>query len=301
MSRKKTNYLPVFISYWFALLANFTKGFKVCILIALIGWPICGKSQDNRKGSFYVNWGYNRSWYSNSDIHFKGEGYDFTLLNAPATDNPEKFDANIYLHPIYFTVPQFNFRMGYFINDKYSLSLGWDHMKYFLKENIYVNISGYLEEEAHDYYHFNLNNEPFYLARNFMEYEHSDGFNYVRLNLDRYDNIWTKGKFDIIWTSGIGWGSALTWSDFSWGSKRYRNKPHHAGFNLSINAGPQFEFNNRFYLNSTFMAGQSWLYDVQIRYGRDDKATQNFQFFQYYIVAGYRFRINRKKDKSNSE
>ena len=32
-----------------------------------------------KKGNFFLSWGYNWSWYSNSDIKFKGENYNFEL------------------------------------------------------------------------------------------------------------------------------------------------------------------------------------------------------------------------------
>ena len=31
------------------------------------------------KGKIFVYWGWNRGYYSNSDIHFTGDGYDFIL------------------------------------------------------------------------------------------------------------------------------------------------------------------------------------------------------------------------------
>jgi hypothetical protein len=44
--------------------------------------------QTNKKGSYYITWGYNRSTYADSDIRFVGPGYDFTLLDAKALDAP---------------------------------------------------------------------------------------------------------------------------------------------------------------------------------------------------------------------
>ena len=34
-----------------------------------------------RKGAIFLYWGWNRAIYSNSDVHFRGNGYDFTLHN----------------------------------------------------------------------------------------------------------------------------------------------------------------------------------------------------------------------------
>jgi hypothetical protein len=39
------------------------------------------------------------------------------------------------------TIPQTNFRIGYFINDHYSIALGVDHMKY-VAQNQVANITG---------------------------------------------------------------------------------------------------------------------------------------------------------------
>ena len=43
-------------------------------------------------GSLYFSWGYNRDWYTRSDIRFKNtktDNYDFTFLNAHASDKPD--------------------------------------------------------------------------------------------------------------------------------------------------------------------------------------------------------------------
>jgi hypothetical protein len=40
------------------------------------------------------------------------------------------------------TIPQTNFRIGYFINDHYSIALGVDHMKYVMAQNQVANITG---------------------------------------------------------------------------------------------------------------------------------------------------------------
>ena len=39
----------------------------------------------------YFYWGYNRDYFSHSDIHFHGPGYDFTVYDVTARDRPEKF------------------------------------------------------------------------------------------------------------------------------------------------------------------------------------------------------------------
>lgn len=80
---------------------------------------------ENRKGKITILCGWNRGWYSNSDIHFTGENYDFTLDNVIAKDRQTKFDPSIYFHPKWITIPQTNLRIGYFIKDNYEISIGF--------------------------------------------------------------------------------------------------------------------------------------------------------------------------------
>lgn len=44
-------------------------------------------------------WGWNRGWYNNSDIQFKGTDYNFKLQNVVAKDRPSDFDFNTYFNP----------------------------------------------------------------------------------------------------------------------------------------------------------------------------------------------------------
>src|SRR4051812_30483335 len=64
------------------------------------------------KGTFYFSWGYNKDWYSKSDIHFvskSSDEYDFIIYDARAHDRPqfdEVFQSDI-------SIPQFIYRIGY--------------------------------------------------------------------------------------------------------------------------------------------------------------------------------------------
>lgn len=66
------------------------------------------------KGSFYFAWGYNKDWFSKSDIHFESKGkdnYSFTILNVKAKDKPKLdhiFDTNV-------SIPQYIYRFGYYL------------------------------------------------------------------------------------------------------------------------------------------------------------------------------------------
>jgi hypothetical protein len=71
------------------------------------------------------------------------------------------------------TIPQTNFRIGYFINDHYSIALGVDHMKY-VTQNQVANITEYKY-----WIHSMEFHTPTEITENFLMYEHTDGLNYI--------------------------------------------------------------------------------------------------------------------------
>ncbi len=105
---------------------------------------------ESNKGKFFFFWGYNFSSYAKSDIHFTGPNYDFILHDVKAADRPTKFGST-YFDPSRLTIPQFNLHFGYYIKDNYSISLGWDHMKYVVDIPQQVKISGFIGEVFRPY------------------------------------------------------------------------------------------------------------------------------------------------------
>lgn len=105
-------------------------------------------SLQNKKGDFYMYWGWNRGFYSTSDIRFSGEDYDFTIQDVVAHDRQTPFNTYDYFHPLRITIPQFNARIGYFIRDNYTISIGADHMKYIVDSNQVVTMNGYIQNSG---------------------------------------------------------------------------------------------------------------------------------------------------------
>ena len=140
----------------------------------------------HNKGKFFFYWGGNRGYYSTSDIRFTGADYDFTLENASAHDRPKGYHID-YINPSKITIPQTNFRMGYFFNDHYNISVGWDHMKYVMSQNKVVSYSGnYPNEGTFDE---SLPGNEVLLTDKFLTFEHTDGLNYIHVEITRVDDI----------------------------------------------------------------------------------------------------------------
>lgn len=106
--------------------------------------PPVSQFRIHEKGKFFLTWGYNRSWYEKSDIHFTGQGHDFIAYDVKATDRPSKLSLS-YITPTEWSIPQFNFHIGYFFTNKYSVSIGWDHMKYVAINYQIFKVYGYMD------------------------------------------------------------------------------------------------------------------------------------------------------------
>ena len=91
----------------------------LCLSLTFFTNSSAQNTANYNKGDIYSYWGWNWSWYSKSDIHFKGDNYDFTIHNVSAQDRQTAFTLDKYLNPSSMTIPQYNFRVGYFIKEKY--------------------------------------------------------------------------------------------------------------------------------------------------------------------------------------
>ncbi|MBL0315439.1 MAG: hypothetical protein IPP69_06505 [Flavobacteriales bacterium] len=245
----------------------------------------------SRYRSFYVTWGYNRAYYNKSDIHFKGDGYDFTLYDVRAEDMPEKFSPSTYLNPTQFTVPQFNFRAGYYFRKNTAISLGWDHMKYHIIPTQLLRIDGNIDESISNLTNYTgqFNNEYILYSSSFMDYHHSDGFNFIRVALERRAplvNFGHSGKHLIAMNACASIGTMMPWTDFTFFGVNHRNKPHFAGYGASLHAGLRYEFLNYFFVQVAAQAGWSNLPDIMLEDHLPSRADQKIVFFERTWAIG---------------
>lgn len=252
---------------------------------------------ESNKGKFFAHWGYNFSSYNKSDIHFRGPGYDFTLHNVKAGDRPTKFGTT-YFDPSRLTIPQFNLHFGYFFKDNYSISLGWDHMKYVMDIPQRVKITGFIEDHISDpglptgEYAGEYNGEYIEVGPDMLTFEHTDGYNFASVGIERYDDIIVnrKGKQVLTMETGVDVGLVVPRSDvhlFGEGKNHYWNI---AGYGASAKAGVQYRFWKGLYLQGSFKVGNTQMDKIRTT-GRNklDRAKQNIWFFENYWVLGFRF------------
>ena len=135
----------------------------------------------HKKGKFSINWGGNREKYTKSDIHFVGNDYDSTLYDVKAQDKPKGWNVS-YINPTKLTVPQTNLNLSYYISDHYSISIGFDHMKYVMTQDQVVKIGGGIGSSYPEYagvYTKDGKNTIDLSDGKFLKFEHTNGLNYI--------------------------------------------------------------------------------------------------------------------------
>jgi hypothetical protein len=254
--------------------------------------------QTNKKGSYYITWGYNRSSYANSDIRFVGPGYDFTLLNAKALDFPTPIrDFKTYVNPELLSIPQFNFHAGYFIKDNLSISIGWDHMKYVVTDDQIVRVTGFINPQTstpaitvNPAYVGTFNQTPLELDPDeFVHLEHTDGYNYASIEIEHYKSLFQskKSRFAIDWIRGVGIGALVPRSDvhvFGVGKNNFWNL---AGGGASLKTGLKFNFSKLLFFETTIKTGATKLWDIRTTGRSVDHAEQAIYFMEFYGALGF--------------
>lgn len=275
-----------------------------CLILLLIGFTFNSYSQEetklvekytaHRKGKFFVSWGGNRESFSKSDITFTGDNYNFTLKDVVAHDKPKGFHVD-YINPARMTIPQTNFRLGYFINDHYSITIGVDHMKYVMYQDRTVNINGYYPNQGS--YGETLPNNQVLLTEEFLTFEHTDGLNYINTEFSRMDDISSlvkiknTDKIQINVTEGVGAGMLFPKTNAKLLGNERHDDFHISGYGVSLKAGLNVTFFKYFYIQGELKTGYINMPDIRTTQYSSDKASQEFFFFQRIIALGGIFRI----------
>lgn len=248
------------------------------------------ENEDSRKGNMYLYWGWNRGWFSNSDITFTGNNYDFTLDNVVATDRQSDFAWDPYFKINRLTIPQYNFRLGYFFNENYTISIGVDHMKYVMVANQTVNINGQIDSTG-TVYDGIYQDDNIVLKEDFLKYEHTDGLNYINIELRRFDELFRFNKVTINLTEGFGAGALMPKTNATLLDNERHDDFHLAGFGLGAVVGVNITFYERFFIQSEFKVGYINMPDIRTTSYTSDKASQDFFYSQLMVVFGFSINI----------
>lgn len=247
------------------------------------------------KGKLFILVGWNWERYTNSNIHFSGENHDFTLYDVRADDRPSPFKADLYLNPKNISIPQTNLKVGYYFHHNWNIAFGIDHMKYVVRRNQIVRIDGTIDESS--FYDGVYDQGNVRIDAGFLEYEHTDGLNFIHFEINRNDRLLKTRFFDMNLTEGFSLAAMIPRSDVVLLNNAEWDKYHVAGYGIALKAALNICFFNYFHIQSEAKGGFIHLPDVQTTSNKNDKAGQSFFFFQNNIQFGAIFPIIRKEKR----
>lgn len=234
-------------------------------------------------GSFYINWGYNREWYTKSDIH----------ISQPSLNNKYTFEhVNSHDHAGWtdhllkkaLTIPQYNYRIGYFFNEDqtWGLEINFDHTKYVVTQDQLVHVKGTINGREVD--------TTVNTANYVLNYQLNNGANFLELNLVRklklFDLFKSNFRFDALLKAGAG--PVIPHVENTIFGKA--NKPHFqfGGWNVDADVS----------LRATFFKHVFFEYANKVVYARysglriyEGTAKQAFGCYETFLVLGITFKL----------
>lgn len=243
------------------------------------------KRKAHRKGEVYAYWGWNRAYYGRSSVHFTGNDYNFTLHGVKGDDKPIGWNFHDFLDPTRVTIPQVNYRIGYFFKDNWAVSLGMDHMKYVVRPGQWVKSTGTINTPGFE--NAIVDGEYIYLNDDFLHLEHTDGLNYLNAELEYYHNFISSGFFKFNSIAGGGLGLLIPKTNATIMNNERHDKFHLAGWGLDAKVGAELLFWNLFFLRTELKEGLISMPDIRTTSNSSDKASQNILYLQWNYTFGF--------------
>lgn len=252
---------------------------------------ICDCPSQNRigKGSVYFSWGYNRGWYSKSDLHFKNtsgdynavtgnyDSYDFTVYGVKAKDRPGFKD----ILRTDLTIPQYVYRLGYYFNDKRDLGIeiNFDHTKYVMIDYQTLHVKGTIRGQS-------IDTDTLLSPIDFLKFEHTNGANFLMVNGIKRQRLLVSANKKI-WLSGIvkfGAGIVIPKTDVTLFGQRVDNRFHVAGFITGVETGLRMDVFKYIFLEYTAKGTYANYTNVLVM-GKG-KANHHFWAFENILSLG---------------
>lgn len=272
------------------------------ILAVLRGFAQQVPYNAHQRGQAYFFWGWNAAAYSNSDITLKGADYDFTIYKVVALDKPTfpvAFDP--YLKPGALSIPQTNFKLGYFIKDNLAINIGIDHMKYVMVQNQVVNMVGTISRKG-DYK--GVYNGPQEMKEDLLTFEHTDGLNYVNAEIEKYGLLYhsRNNRFVLSFLYGGGIGALVPKTNVKLLDYERNDRFHLSGFGLNLKAGINAVFFKHLMIRLEGKGGYINMPDIILHQsGIPGRGKQYFFFGEFDGGIGFTCNLTGKKAKEKEK
>jgi len=260
----------------------FTRKFFL-IAICLFAILNC-EAQEKRKkrnGEFFFSWGYNKEWYTKSNVKISQPqlGNNYQFKNIRGHDFPG-WDEGLLTIPL--TIPQYNYRIGYFFNDKKNLGIeiNFDHTKFLFTDGQQARMSGTFNNRFVDTTINIAENEGFFYYLN-------NGANFFLINIIKRWQ-WCKSKnmkIDLLGKAGIG--PVVPHVENSFFAQKNDPGFQLGGWNTGIETALRTTFFNHVYLEFAGKLDYARYSNLKIYKGR---ARHAFGTAELILSLGYTFK-----------
>ena len=260
------------------------------LIVVILCIPMITKAQQKakeRKGEFYFSWGYNKEWYTRSTVKVNQPSLNnnYSIKNVASHDHPG-WDEGLFTTPI--SIPQYNYRLGYFFDKKKGLALeiNFDHTKHIIQNGQLVKVSGTLNGRQVD------SSLLFSEATGFYYYL-NNGANFLLFNLVKRWN-WHESKSGLLKVDGIGKagiGPLIPHVQNGFFGKANEPGFQLGGWNIGVEAGIRTTFFKHVYLEFTNKLDYARYSGLKVYQGT---AKQSFGTYELILSLGYTWKGGKK-------
>ena len=246
------------------------------------------KAKPKRKGELYLSWGYNKEWYTTSNVQIDQPalGNSYTFNHITGHDHPG-WDHNLMGQAL--SIPQYNYRLGYIFNKKkgFGMEINFDHTK-FIFEDQNAKITGVMDNKPVD-------SSVAFDAANGFYYYLNNGANFLLINFvkrwDVYHSKTEKLKVDFLGKAGVG--PVIPHVENSFFGQA--NQPHFqfGGWNMGVEAALRITCFNYVYLEYANKYDYARYSGLQIYKGT---AKQSFGTYEMILSLGLSFPLGKKEE-----
>jgi hypothetical protein len=234
-----------------------------------------------RHGAVYLNWSYNRDWYTKSDIRFKNDksdDYDFTFHDAVAHDHPSMSD---FWKLDNLTVPQYDLTVGYMFHDKHDLGIevSWNHLKYVVDDYQTMRVSGEIRGYKFD--------RDTVVTPDFVHLQHTNGNNYLMTNLVKRWQLRAGRHVTLSAIGKVGGGPMISYTISSIFTSHAEGPFHYEGWVAGASGGLRLELYKYFFLSSDFQGAYARYTNSYIGADRLGRVTHHFGSAQWLYGFGF--------------
>ncbi len=233
-----------------------------------------------KKHSIWASWGYNKEWYTRSNVKVRQEslGNDYTFHSVRANDHPGWDETSVFKQAL--TIPQYNYRLGYMIDEArgIGIELNFDHTKYVIDHGQNIHMTGQFNGRP-------IDSTIDYSRENGFYYYLNNGANFFLINFVKRwtfaDLFRSRLRIDALGKAGIG--PVVPHVENSFFGRE--NKPHFqlGGWNAGLEGDIKLSFFRYVYLEYGAKLDYARYSNLKIAEGT---ARQAFGTFEMILSLG---------------